>query len=114
LSGRFSPMTIPRFAISGRDGAALIQIRMCFWKIVTAPTAKGLAVFGVVLEQHLSVVRQQEFIILDAFSRFLQPLADIQKMAGIVFTKEALAVDQLDLRGPEMARSAKVAIRRRS
>lgn len=75
-------------------------------------TAEGIASFGFILEQGLSDITFEEFAVPKNFGRFLEPLADLQKAAGIKFPQVVLDADQYDTNeGMELAFRA--GIRRR-
>jgi endonuclease G len=72
-----------------------VKIPARFWKVIVAKTATGLASYGFVLEQDLSdVPLDQEFVVPEEFARFMEPLADLQERAGIVFPDVVLESDQ--------------------
>jgi endonuclease G len=68
-----------------------------YWKVIVARTVDGLASYGFVLEQNLSAVPlEAEFVVPEEFTRFMVPLADLQKTAGIVFPDVILSSDQYE------------------
>lgn len=73
-----------------------IQIPARYWKVLVVRTFDGVASFGFVLKQDLSNISFEEFPVPENFRRFLTPLAELQKDAGIVFPKIVLNADQYD------------------
>ncbi len=89
-----------------------IKIPGSYWKVIVVRTAEGIASFGFILEQDLSDITFEEFAVPKNFGRFLEPLADLQKAAGIKFPQVVLDADQYDTNeGMELAFRA--GIRRR-
>ena len=80
------------------------RIPLRFWKVIISRTEDGLAAFGFVLEQDLSDVEFEEFLVPPEFAPHMFSLADIAEMAGVVFPKVVLDADQFDtVRGAEVA-----------
>ena len=80
------------------------RIPLRFWKVIISKTEDGLAAFGFVLEQDLSDVEFEEFLVPPEFAPHMFSLADIAEMAGVVFPKVVLDADQFDtVRGAEVA-----------
>ncbi len=72
-----------------------VKIPSRYWKVVVARTADGLASYGFVLEQNLSdVPLETEFVVPEEFTRFMEPLADLQERAGVLFPNVVLESDQ--------------------
>ena len=70
----------------------------------SSPCRFGLAAFGFVLEQDLSDVEFEEFLVPLDFAPQMYPLSDIADMAGIVFPKVVADADQFEtVRGSEVA-----------
>lgn len=104
----------PRFLGQfGQGERRLVQIPLTFWKVIVARVGGGIAAFGFVLEQDLSEVETTEFVVPQAFKRFLVPLTLIGEQAGISFAASILEADQFDDRGPEVALRANLGRRHR-
>ncbi|ACL57499.1 DNA/RNA non-specific endonuclease [Methylobacterium nodulans] len=94
----------PRFlGAFGGGRRQAVQIPARFWKVIVARTLDGLAAFGFVLEQDLSDVDLTEFVVPDAFTRYMEPLGRIAAAAGLVFAPEIIAADEFENRGLEVA-----------
>ena len=81
----------------GRLGGGVrirVKIPSRFWKVIIVRTEFGIASYGFVLEQDLTGVPLEEFIVPQNFARFLEPLTDIQTRAGIRFPDVVLGADQ--------------------
>jgi endonuclease G, mitochondrial len=99
----------PRFLGQfGQGERRLVQIPLSFWKVIVARAGTGIAAFGFILEQDLSEVETTEFVVPQAFRRFLVPLPLIAEQAGISFAAPVLEADQFDDRGPDVAVRANV------
>lgn len=104
----------PRFLGQfGQGERRLVQIPLSFWKVIVARAGSGIAAFGFMLEQDLSEVETTEFVVPQAFRRFLVPLTLIAEQAGISFAAPVLEADQFDDRGPDIAVRANVGRRHR-
>lgn len=104
----------PRFLGQfGQGERRLVQIPLSFWKVIVARAGSGIAAFGFMLEQDLSEVETTEFVVPQAFRRFLVPLPLIAEQAGISFAQSVLDADQFDDRGPDVAVRANVGRRHR-
>jgi endonuclease G len=104
----------PRFLGQfGQGERKLVQIPLVFWKVIIARAGSGIAAFGFMLEQDLSEVETTEFVVPQAFRRFLVPLALIGEQAGISFAANVLEADQFDDRGPDVAVRANIGRRHR-
>lgn len=104
----------PRFLGQfGQGERRLVQIPLSFWKVIVARAGSGIAAFGFILEQDLSEVETTEFVVPQAFRRFLVPLPLIAEQAGISFAQSVLDADQFDDRGPDVAVRANVGRRHR-
>lgn len=99
----------PRFLGQfGQGERRLVQIPLKFWKVIVARVHAGIAAFGFVLEQDLSEVEMTEFVVPQAFKRFLVPLSLIAESAGVSFAAPLLDADQFDDRGPDVAIRANI------
>lgn len=104
----------PRFLGQFGEGQRrIVQIPLKFWKVIVARVSTGIAAFGFVLEQDLSDVETAEFVVPQAFKRFLVPLELIAESAGISFGPSILEADQFDDRGPDVAVRANIGRRHR-
>jgi endonuclease G len=80
-----------------------VKIPSRFWKVVVVQTQEGVASYGFVLEQDLSDV-PLELAVPEMFVKYMEPLTDLQKKAGITFPAIVLNADQYDTAdGEEMA-----------
>jgi endonuclease G len=91
-----------------------VKIPSRYWKVIVVRTASGIASYGFVLEQDLSQVpTEEEFVVPANFRRFMEPLAELERKAGIVFPDEVRLADQHDTdEGVELAMRA--GLRRRA
>jgi endonuclease G len=80
-----------------------VKIPSRFWKVVVVQTQEGVASYGFVLEQDLSDV-PLELAVPEMFVKYMEPLTDLQKRAGITFPPIVLNNDQYNTtEGEEMA-----------
>lgn len=87
------------------DGGTRLRVRVPsrFWKVIVARTEDALAAFGFVLEQDLSDVQWEEFVVPDNFVPTLTRLVDIEAMTGVAFAATLRDADQFDsVRGAEL------------
>lgn len=92
-----------------------VKIPSRYWKVIVVATETGIASYGFVLEQDLSDVPFEEFIVPEAFARFMTPLTDIQQMAGVTFADVVLDADQFGTNeGLELAMRSGVTRRSRA
>ncbi len=81
-------------------GKQLVRLKLPrrFWKVVIACDLKGLAAYGFVLEQDLDDVpltqEGLEAFAPGAFRRFMEPLHEIGRIAGVTFDASLLAADR--------------------
>jgi endonuclease G len=77
---------------------ALVRVRTPsrFWKVIVSRTASGVASYGFLLEQDLSDVPFEEFIVPENVRRLMIPLSDLQELAGIRFPSIVLNADQYE------------------
>jgi endonuclease G len=83
----------------GRGGGRTrlrVKIPSRYWKVIVARTTNGVVSYGFVLEQDLSKVDLEEFIVPNEFQRFMEPLAELQDKIGIKFPTIVLDGDQYD------------------
>jgi endonuclease G len=73
-----------------------IKIPSRYWKVIVVETNDGVASYGFVLEQDLSDVEFEEFLVPENFEPFMVPLAEIQEMAGVTFPDVVLDADQFN------------------
>jgi endonuclease G len=95
-----------RVFVGAGGGRVKIRARIPsrFWKVIVSRTEDGLAAFGFVLEQDLSDVEFEEFLVPPDFAPQMYPLSDIADMAGIVFPKVVADADQFEtVHGSEVA-----------
>jgi endonuclease G len=71
-----------------------VKIPSRYWKVIVVLTEDGLASYGFVLEQDLSRISFEEFTVPEEFGQFMEPLAALQKRAGIRFPENVLDADQ--------------------
>lgn len=87
------------------DGGTQIKARIPsrFWKVIVARVEDGLAAYGFVLEQDLSDVAFEEFVVPEAFLPALCPLSEIEEMCSVTFDPAVHAADQYEtVRGVEL------------
>lgn len=87
------------------DGGQVLRAKVPsrFWKIIVARVEDGLAAFGFVLDQELSDVQWEEFIVPPNFEFAMERIAKIGAMTGIDFADAVLAADEYDsVRGAEL------------
>ena len=97
------------------EGGQVLKAKVpsCFWKIIVARVEDGLAAFGFVLDQDLSDVQWEEFVVPSNFEPAMTRISDIGDMTGIDFAPAVLQADQYDqIRGAELV--ARGVTRRRS
>jgi endonuclease G, mitochondrial len=81
-----------------------VKIPSRFWKVIVTRTSDGIAAYGFLLEQDLSDVPLEEFVVPESFVKFMEPLADLQRRAGIRFPDVVLRADQFSTtEGAEVA-----------
>jgi endonuclease G len=105
-----------RVFVGAGGGKVKIRARIParFWKVIISKTEEGLAAFGFVLEQDLSDVEFEEFLVPPEFAPHMFPLTDIADMAGVDFPKVVLDADQFEtVRGSEVALHAGTKRKRR-
>jgi endonuclease G len=105
-----------RVFVGAGGGKVKIRARIParFWKVIISKTEEGLAAFGFVLEQDLSDVEFEEFLVPPEFAPHMFPLTDIAEMAGVDFPKVVLDADQFEtVRGSEVALHAGTKRKRR-
>lgn len=84
-----------------------VKIPSRYWKVVVARTADGIASFAFLLEQDLSDVPFEEFLVPEEFARYMAPLADLQELTGVRFPDAVLDADQYaTVEGVEVAMRA--------
>lgn len=83
---------------AGRGQLLRARIPQAFWKVIVARTHSGIAAYGFLLEQDLSLVAL-EFTVADNFIKTMVPLAEIETRAGLVFDSAIRAVDQCAVGG---------------
>lgn len=95
---------------SGGGTRVDVKIPSRYWKVIVARTNQGLASFGFVLEQDLAQVQfEEEFLVPTIFARFMQPLTELQALAGVRFDPLILNADRYDTtEGLEVAFNAGV------
>jgi endonuclease G, mitochondrial len=71
-----------------------LKIPSRFWKVIVARTVSGVAGYGFLLEQDLSAVPLEEFMVPSNFRRLMVPISELQDMAGIKFSPIVLEADQ--------------------
>lgn len=100
----------------GRTGGRArvrVKIPSRYWKVLVVQTSEGLASYGFVLEQDLSDVPLEEFVVPENFACFMEPIADIQAVAGVRFPDVVLSADRFGTdEGVEVALGA--GVKRRS
>jgi len=97
----------------GKGVIARVKIPSRFWKVIVARTVDGVASYGFLLEQDLSDVGFEEFLVPRKLQRLLVPLTDLQELAGLKFPKIVLNADQYETsEGVELAFRA--GVKRRS
>jgi endonuclease G len=79
---------------AGGRARVRVKIPARYWKVIVVRTEDRVASYGFVLEQDLSDVTFEEFIVPEKFARFMEPLKEIQKKAGIEFPDVVLDADQ--------------------
>jgi endonuclease G len=79
---------------AGRGVRLRVKIPSRYWKVIVVRTEQGLTSYGFVLEQDLSAVPFEEFVVPERFVRFMEPLVELQERAGIQFADIVLAADQ--------------------
>ena len=90
-----------------------VKIPSRFWKVIVARTTQGLASFGFMLEQDLSAVSFEEFVVGDQFVKSMVPLQELQERIGVTFPDAVLDADQFGTdEGVDVARRA--GVKRRS
>ena len=96
------------FVGKGDGGTTLrAKIPTSFWKVIVAKVEDGIAVYGFILEQDLSGVTWEEFIVPDEFVPTMYPLAEISEETGVAFDPDVIAADQYDtVRGNDVSRSS--------
>ncbi|XSC42471.1 hypothetical protein ACF1BQ_029180 [Bradyrhizobium sp. RDT10] len=63
--------------------------------------------YGFILEQDLSDVAWEEFVVPEEYLPTMYPLSEISEETGVAFNPDIMAADQYDtLRGREVSRSA--------
>jgi len=83
------------FVGSGGGGMRLkVRIPSRYWKVIVVRTEEGIASYGFILEQDLSDVSFEEFVVPSRFARFMEPLVELQQRAGITFPDVVLNADQ--------------------
>jgi endonuclease G len=100
--------------VGAAGGRARLKIKIPsrYWKVLVVPTQDGIASYGFVLEQDLSDVPFEEFVVPANFKRFMEPLRDLERLAGIKFPDVVLDADQFDTdEGIDVAFNAGVARR---
>lgn len=81
----------------GDDGVQLrAKIPSRFWKVIVADAGGALASYGFVLEQDLSTVQWEEFVVPDQFTSTLRRIGEIEEMTGVVFADVIREADQFD------------------
>lgn len=99
-------------SVGGRERVR-VKLPARFWKVIVARTESGIASYGFVLEQDLTDVPVKEMVVPENFVRFLEPLIDLQALAGIRFPRAVLDADQYTTQdGAELAFRA--GVKRRS
>lgn len=114
LAGPVLAATDQVFVGVGEGGQVLkAKVPSRFWKIIVARVEDGLAAFGFVLDQDLSDVQWEEFVVPSNFEPAMTRISDIGDMTGIDFARAVLEADQYDqIRGAELV--ARGVARRRS
>ncbi|WOH52621.1 DNA/RNA non-specific endonuclease [Bradyrhizobium sp. sBnM-33] len=83
------------------------RIPVRFWKVIVAKVEEGIAAYGFILEQDLSDVAWEEFVVPEEYLPTMYPLSEISEETGVAFDPDIMAADQYDtLRGREVSRSA--------
>jgi endonuclease G len=88
----------------GNGGQVLrAKVPSRFWKVIVARVEEGIAAFGFVLDQDLSDVQWEEFVVPTNFEPAMTRISDIGAMTGIDFAEAVLDADQYDfVRGAEL------------
>lgn len=98
---------------AGGRARVRVKIPSRYWKVLVVQTSEGLASYGFVIEQDLSDVPLEEFVVPENFARFMEPIADIQAVAGVRFPDVVLSADRFGTdEGVEVALGA--GVKRRS
>lgn len=87
------------------DGKQVLRTKIpsSFWKVIVARVEDGVAAFGFVLDQDLSDVQWEEFVVPENFEPSMRRIAEIGELSGIEFPQVVLDADQFDLvRGAEL------------
>lgn len=87
------------------DGKKMLRSKIpsSFWKVIVARVEDGVAAFGFVLDQDLSDVQWEEFVVPEKFEPSMRRIAEIGELSGIEFPQAVLEADQFDLvRGAEL------------
>lgn len=98
------------------DGGSTIRAKIpgSFWKVIVAKVEDGLAAYGFILEQDLSDVPWEEFIVPEEFLPTMYSLSDITEETGVIFDDDILAADQYHTeRGSDVSRSSGARRKRR-
>ena len=92
----------PVFTGVGDGGAVLLaKIPSRYWKVIVSRVDDGIAAYGFVLEQALADV-DFEFAVPPEFTSTMCPIADIERISGVVFTNSIRLTDQYEtVRGTE-------------
>ncbi len=80
----------------GKGAVVKVKTPSRFWKVIVARTASGVASYGFLLEQDLSAVPFEEFVVPKNFRRLMVPLSHLQDLAGIKFPDITLNADQYE------------------
>lgn len=97
------------------DGRVPIRAKIPsrFWKVIVARAADRIVSYGFLLEQNLSDVPLEEFVVPADFRRYLEPISEIGQRAGIAFPEAVLEADRWGTdEGVELAFNA--GVRRRA
>jgi endonuclease G, mitochondrial len=96
----------------GKGALVKVKIPSRFWKVIVARAASGVVSYGFLLEQDLSDVPFEQFVVPESFPRLIVPLSNPQEPAGefpkIVFNSDQYATNE----GIELA--FRVGVKRRS
>jgi endonuclease G len=98
------------------DGGTTLRARIpaSFWKVIVAKVEDGIAAYGFILEQDLSDVTWEEFIVPEEFLPTMYPLSEISENTGVLFDPDVMAADQYDtVRGSDVSRSSGTRRRRK-
>jgi endonuclease G len=80
---------------AGLHGAAIqAKIPSRYWKVVVARVPDGLAAFGFVLEQDLSRVKYEEYVVPENFLPMLTPIVALEAQTNLDFGKRLRDADQ--------------------